>query len=63
MTSPALASVVVALFEASPTNVTVGDTVSTVTEPRSVTVVTLPAASVEVTDTPAAPFVSPDNTV
>ena len=62
MTSPALASVVVALLEASPARVITGASVSIVTVPTTGVVVTLPAASVAVIDTPARP-VSPACTV
>ena len=62
MTLPALASVVVALSEASPAGVITGAAVSIVTVPTTGVVVVLPAASVAEIDTPARP-VSPACTV
>ena len=63
MTSPALASVVVLLFDNSETAVTVGATVSTVTVAVGLSVVELPAVSVAVIATAARPLVSPACTV
>ena len=62
MTLPALASVVVALFDDSVPGVTVGAAVSIVTVPVTGVTVVLPAASVAEIDTPARP-VSPACTV
>ena len=59
ITSPALARVLVALFDNSETAATLGATVSTVTVAVGLTVVVLPAASVAVIATAARPLVSP----
>ena len=63
MTSPALASVVVALSEASPAGVITGAAVSIMTVPRIEGADMLPAASVCDTTTLAAPLASPAWTV